>query len=85
MGIIPQPLIFINFNNDFAASGKEGTNVLYEDDDIDLVHESDPRELKEKVQIEANRSTDWVSDNRMVCAGAKTKLLVIGTNQLRGS
>ena len=28
---------------------------------------------------------EWVADNRMVCAGNKTKLMVIATNQLRRS
>ena len=84
-GSVLGPLIFIIFNNDFAASGEEGTSVVYADDDTDLIHDSDPRELNEKIQREADRSTDWVADNRMVCAGAKTKLLVIATDQMRRS
>ena len=61
------PLIFIIFGNDFAASGEEGISVLYADDDTDLVHDGNPEKLKEKIQREACRSTEWVSDNRMVC------------------
>ena len=49
------------------------------------VHAKDVEELKAKIKREADRSTDWVSDNRMVCSGSKTKLLVIGTTQLRNS
>ena len=37
------------------------------------------------MQREADRAVQWVQDNRMVCAGNKTKLLVIGTSKLRKS
>ena len=84
-GSVLGPLIFIIFNNDFAASGDEGVSILYADDDTDLAHDDNPAGLKNKIQREANRSTDWVADNRMVCAGNKTKLMVIATNQLRRS
>ena len=84
-GSILGPLIFIIFNNDFAASAEEGESILYADDDTDNVHDGDPLELKDKIQREAERSTDWVADNRMVCAGSKTMLLVIGTRELRRS
>ena len=30
-------------------------------------------------------STDWVHDNKLVCSGSKTRLLVIGTKELRRS
>ena len=84
-GSILGPLIFLIFNNDFPASAVEGESVLYADDDTDNVHGKEVEELREKIQREADRSTDWVSDNRMVCSGSKTKLLVIGTAQLRNS
>ena len=82
-GSILGPLIFLIFNNDFPGSSIEGESVLYADDDTDNVHTKDIDELKAKIQREADRSTDWVSDNRMVCSGSKTKLMVIGTSQLR--
>ena len=56
---------------------------MYADDDTDVVADKDTKVLEEKIQREANRSVDWVVDNRMVCAGDKTKLLVIGTSKLR--
>ena len=84
-GSVLGPLIFLIFNNDFPASVVEGTSVLYADDDTDNVHSKDVKELTDMIQREANRSTDWVADNRMVCSGAKTKLLVLGTTQLRRS
>jgi hypothetical protein len=84
-GSILGPLIFIIFNNDFPANSEEGDSVLYADDDTVNVSDEDPEELKNKIQREADRSTQWVSDNRMVCSGDKTKLLIIGTAQLRKS
>ena len=81
-GSVLGPLIFIIFNNDFPASSVEGSSVLYADDDTDNVHDEDPIALKEKIQREANRSTEWVNDNKMECAGNKTKLLILGTAQL---
>ena len=84
-GSILGPLIFIIFSNDFPASSVEGEAVLYADDDTENVRDSDPTELENKIQREANRATEWVFDNKMVCAGDKTKLLVIGTSQLRKS
>ena len=82
-GSILGPLIFLIFNNDFPASAIEGESVLYADDDTDNVADKNIEELAAKIQREADRSTDWVQDNRMVCSGSKTKLLVIGTAQLR--
>ena len=84
-GSILGPLIFLIFNNDFPASAEEGESVLYADDDTDNVSDKNILELQAKIQREADRSTDWVSDNRMVCSGSKTKLLVIGTAQMRRS
>ena len=59
--------------------------MLYADDNTANVSDADPVELKKKIQREATRSTDWVADNRMVCSGDKTKLLIIGTSQLKKS
>ena len=78
-------LLFIIFCNDFAACCKEGQNILYADDNTCLISDGDPDNLKVKIQVEADRSTDWAVDNRVVCAGNKTKLLVIGTDRLRKS
>ena len=41
--------------------------------------------LKNKIEREASKSTDWVADNRMVCAGNKTNFLVVATDKLRRS
>ena len=61
----------------------DGSNVLYADDNTDNVSSKNVPELQEKLQSEADRSTEWVRDNRMVCSATKTKLLVIGTSHLR--
>ena len=82
-GSILGSFIFLIFNNDFPASSSEGESVLYCDDDTDNVSDKNIQELTAKMQREADRSTDWVKDNKMVCSGGKTKLLVIGTSQLR--
>ena len=66
-GSILAPLIFLIFNNGFPGCSEEGESVLYADDDTVNVRAKDVTDLKEKVQHEADRATDWVSDNRMVC------------------
>ena len=53
---------------------------MYVDDDTDTVQDEKGVEM---IQREADRSTAWVSDNRMVCSGDKTKLLIMGTHQQR--
>ena len=71
------------FNNDFPHSSVEGESVLYADDDSDVVTDSDPDALEAKIQKEAVRSTDWVTDNKMICDGDKTKLLILGPKNLK--
>ena len=84
-GSILGPLIFIIFCNDFPDCSEEGESILYADDDTNVVSSGDPDELEAKVQREADRAVQWVEENRMVCAGNKTKLLIIGTSQRRRS
>ena len=76
-------LCFIIFYNDFPAVRDTGSSVLYADDDTDNIKDANPEALKTKVQREANLSAEWVSDNKLVCSGEKTKLLVIGTSELK--
>ena len=60
-----------------------GESILYADDDTDNCSHKDPLVLQDMIQHEANLSTQWVHDNKLVCSGAKTKLLVIGTRAMR--
>ena len=55
------------------------------DDDTDNVSRTDPHLLQQKIQREADLSTSWVHDNKLVCSGSKTKLLIVGTRDLRRS
>ena len=77
------PLIYIIHCNDFPASSEDGESVMYADDDTDNVHDKNPIELKRKIQQEAEISASWIKDNRLVCSGEKTKLLIIGTTELK--
>ena len=50
---------------------------MYADDNTDNVHDKDYSILANKIQNEANKSTSWIKDNKLVCSGEKTKLLII--------
>jgi hypothetical protein len=84
-GSLLGPILFIIFYNDFPEVREEGTSIIYADDDTDNVCDNDPLQLQQKIQREANLSTSWVSDNKLVCSGSKTKLLIVGTKELRRS
>ena len=84
-GSLLGPILFIIFYNDFPEVREEGTSVIYADDDTDNVSDKDPISLQQKIQREANLSTSWVKDNKLVCSGSKTKLLIVGTKELRKS
>ena len=76
-GSLLGPILFLIFYNDFPDARGEGSSVLYADDDTDTVSDGDPDILQDKIQREAFRSTSWVKDNKLVCSGSKTKLLVV--------
>ena len=57
--------------------------MIYVDDDSDNTRESDPNRLKELIEQEAQNSANWLRDNKQCVAAEKSKLLVIGTKQLR--
>ena len=84
-GSLLGPILFIIFYNDFPDVREQGSSVLYADDDTDNVSDSDPDILQQLIQREADLSTAWVNDNKLVCSGAKTKLLIVGTKELRRS
>ena len=58
---------------------------MYKDDDSDFVKDKDPISLKETIEREAGNSAQWLKDNRLCVAGEKSKLLVLGTSELRVS
>ena len=53
------------------------------DDDTEKVSDGDHDGLVDKVKELSKSSTQWVRDNRMVCAGEKTKLLIVATRETR--
>ena len=69
--------------NDFPEHSDLGQNVLYADDDTENVTDKNPDVLQEKLQKQADSSVQWIQDNKMLCSGDKTKLLVIGTRGLK--
>ena len=75
--------LFLINENDFPAAREEGESVLFVDDDTDCVSDDDPTALLEKIQHEADNSCDWLRDNRMCVAGQKTKLMIVGTKELK--
>ena len=85
-GSLLGPILFIIFYNDFPDIREEGdTSILYADDDTDNTSDTNPDILQQKIQEQANKSHSWVHDNKLVCSGSKTKLLVVGTKELRRS
>ena len=62
---------------DEEENAVQGNSILYADDDTDNISAIDTNTLKTMIQREADMSTRWVHDNKLVCSGKKTKLLVI--------
>ena len=69
--------------NDFPEHSDIGQDILYADDDTEIVSDPDPEALEEKLQRQANSSTRWIQDNKMLCSGEKTKLLIVSTREQR--
>ena len=82
-GSILGGLLFIINENDFPACRENGESVLFIDDDTDCVSDANPAMLKEKIQKEADNSCDWLRDNRMSVAGDKSKLVIVGTREMK--
>ena len=70
---------------DFPDHSAEGYDILYADDDTSNVTDKDPENLERKLQDKTNSATEWIQDNRMICSGEKTKLLVVATKELRAA
>ena len=78
-------LLHVINSNDFPACHNEGKAVVYVDDDSDFVRDSDPAILNMKIQDEAENSAKWLKDNRLCVAGEKSKLMVLGTSEMRAA
>ena len=57
--------------------------MVYVDDDSDTVQAKNEEELTNKLVNETQNTVEWLKDNKMVVAGGKSKILVMGTDQLR--
>ena len=82
--------IFVIYENDLPAATPEPDTddqqtIAYVDDSNDQVAAESPIELMNKIQIRADNLTQWLSDNRMVIAPKKTKLIITATSQLRAA
>ena len=71
--------------NDFPEHSDLGHDILYADDDTENVSDSNPEVLQEKLQRQADSSTSWIQDNKMLCSGEKTKLLIVCTREQRSA
>ena len=78
-------LHIINCNDLPSCHDNEADAIVYKDDDSDTVEADTLVELKEKIQAEAEKSVDWLKDNKLCVSGEKSKLLVIGTKALKRS
>ena len=96
-GSILGPLLFVIFINELPESIKilnsdqdipnnendDGHIVIYADDNTPTTSAVQPVLLLEKIQLIADRVTDWFSRNEIVVSGEKTKLLILGTQMNR--
>ena len=74
--------------NDLPAATPDSPNipqqtVCYIDDSNDQVAAKDPALLMTKIQKRADNLISWLSDNRMVIAPAKTKLMITSNPQMK--
>ena len=78
-------LVHVINSNDFPDCHEVGESIVYVDDDSDSVNTAEPDVLQNLIQQEATNSAQWLKDNRLCVAGDKSKLIVIGTKELKDS
>ena len=84
-GSIMSGIFHIMNSNDLPACHDDAESIVYVDDDTDNVQDGDPENLAAKLQLEVQETVNWLKDNRMCVAGDKSKLLIVGTRELRAS
>ena len=84
-GSIMSGIFHIVNSNDLPACHDDAESIVYVDDDTDNIHDGDPDNLAAKLQVEVQETVNWLKDNRMCVAGDKSKLLIVGTRELRAS
>ena len=77
-GVLAGVFHIIN-SNDMPDCLDEAESVIFVDDDTDSVSAKNLEELVEKLRREVN---NWLKDNRLCVAGDKSKLILVGTEQL---
>ena len=58
-------LLYIIFENDFPGCRGQGESIMFVDDDTDCISDSNPVDLVTSMQLEADKSCNWLKDNRM--------------------
>ena len=84
-GSIMSCIFHVINSNDLPDCHDDAESIVYVDDDTDSVHDGDPAILAVKLQYEVQNSVHWLKDNRMCVAGDKSKLLIVGTRELRAT
>ena len=80
-------LFHVISSNDLPAchDDDDGESVVYVDDNSDFARDVEPATLNTKIQTEAEKSANWLKDNRLCVAGEKSKLLILGTGEMRAA
>ena len=84
-GSVMAGIFHIINSNDLPDCHEEAESIVYVDDNTDSVHDGDPDQLMVKLQNEVDKTVEWLKDNRMCVAGDKSKILIVGTRELRAT